>query len=116
MEEDPSCEHHLTWNDYPETILIIKKIGDKEVTEKFVQLCSYLLSVSAVCMCVHVCVCMCVYVCVHVCACVCTCVCMCVCMRACVCACACVCVCVCVCVCALVGVNITCHMISVSVI
>ena len=46
VEDDPSCEHHMTWCDSPETILIIKKIGDKEVTEKFVELCTYLIKES----------------------------------------------------------------------
>ena len=46
VEDDPSCEHHLTWCDPPETILIVKKINDKEITKKFVELCIYLIKVS----------------------------------------------------------------------
>ena len=46
VKEDPSCEHHLYWPTPPETILVVKKIRDIEVTEKFKIIVSFLVEVS----------------------------------------------------------------------
>jgi NAD+ kinase len=43
VTEDPSCEHHLYWPSPPETVLVVKKIRDLEVTEKFKTIVAFLM-------------------------------------------------------------------------
>ena len=45
VTEDPSCEHHLYWPSPPETVLVVKKIRDLEVTEKFKTIVAFLMKV-----------------------------------------------------------------------
>jgi len=47
-KDDPSCEHHLYWNEPPETVLVVKKIRDTDVTEKFKVIVKFLVQVSRV--------------------------------------------------------------------
>ena len=46
VEEDPSCEHHLYWPCPPDTVLVVKKIRDTEVTVKFKTIVRFLMNVS----------------------------------------------------------------------
>ena len=46
MMEDPSAEYHLFWEQPPTTIFVVKKIGDPEVTKKFVEVAKWLIEVS----------------------------------------------------------------------
>lgn len=43
--EDPSCDHHLYWPSPPETVLVVKKIRDNDVTEKFKTIVSFVVKV-----------------------------------------------------------------------
>jgi len=43
--EDPGCGHHLWWLSPPDTVLIMKKFKDPEVTKKFKELCSWIVEV-----------------------------------------------------------------------
>ena len=43
--EDPACEHHLHWMVTPNTVLIMKKFKDPQVTTKFKQLCTWIIMV-----------------------------------------------------------------------
>ena len=45
VTEDPSCDHHLFWPTPPETVLVVKKIRDTEVTEKFKTIVTFLMKV-----------------------------------------------------------------------
>ena len=45
VTEDPSCKHHLYWPSPPETVLVVKKIRDLEVTVKFKTIISFLMKV-----------------------------------------------------------------------
>ena len=48
MMEDPSAEYHLYWKQPPSTMFVVKKIGDPEVTKKFVEVAKWLIEVSLV--------------------------------------------------------------------
>ncbi|CAI8019915.1 NAD kinase [Geodia barretti] len=41
--EDPSCDHHLYWTSPPQTVLVVKKFRDLEVTEKFKTIIAFLV-------------------------------------------------------------------------
>jgi hypothetical protein len=41
--EDPSCDHHLYWTSPPEIVLVVKKIRDLEVTQKFKTIITFLV-------------------------------------------------------------------------
>lgn len=41
--EDPACEHHLCWMTPADTVLIMKKYKDSQVTTKFKQLCMWII-------------------------------------------------------------------------
>ena len=43
--EDPACEHHLYWMTPADTVLIMKKYKDSQVTTKFKQLCMWIIKV-----------------------------------------------------------------------
>ena len=43
--EDPGCGHHLWWLSPPDTVLIMKKFKDPEVTKKFKEMCSWIIEV-----------------------------------------------------------------------
>ena len=45
-KDDPSCDHHLYWIEPPETVLVVKKIRDTDVTEKFKVIVKFLVQVS----------------------------------------------------------------------
>ena len=44
--DDPSSDHHLFWTEPPETVLVVKKIRDGDVTEKFKVIVKFLVEVS----------------------------------------------------------------------
>ena len=44
--DDPSSDHHLFWTEPPETVFVVKKIRDGDVTEKFKVVVKFLAEVS----------------------------------------------------------------------
>ena len=48
MMEDPSADYHLYWEKPPSRMFVVKKIGDPQVTKKFVEVALWLIEVSFV--------------------------------------------------------------------
>ena len=48
MMEDPSADYHLYWEQPPSRMFVVKKIGDPQVTKKFVEVALWLIEVSLV--------------------------------------------------------------------